>query len=45
MGKQENVILSVEAVKEIFRDLFKEEDKTLLTIVSNTTKLIHLKTR
>ena len=31
MGNQENVVLSVEAVKEIFRDLFKEQEKTLLT--------------
>ena len=41
MGKQENVVLSVEAVKEIFRDLFKEQEQTLLTILSNSTKLIH----
>ena len=26
MEKQENVVLSVEAVKEIFRDLFKEQE-------------------
>ena len=41
MGKQEKFVLSVEAVKEIFRDLFKEQVQTLLTIVSNSTKLIH----
>ena len=41
MGKQEKFVLSVEAVKKIFRDLFKEQVQTLLTIVSNSTKLIH----
>ena len=41
MKKQENVVLSVEALKEIFRDLFKEQEQTLLTIVSNSTKLLH----
>ena len=41
MGKQENVNLSVETVIEIFRDLLKEQEKTLLTTVSNSTKLIH----
>ena len=41
MGKQENVALSVEAVKEIFWDLLKEQKQTLLTIFSNSTKLIH----
>ena len=41
MRKQEKFVLSVEAVKEIFRDLFKEQVQTLLTIVSNSTKLIH----
>ena len=41
MEKQENVVLSVEAVKEIFRDLFKEQEQKLLTIVSNSTKLLH----
>ena len=41
MGKQEKFVLSVEAAKEIFRDLFKEQVQTLLTIVSNSTKLIH----
>ena len=33
--------MSVAAVKEIFRDLFKEQEQTLLTIVSNSSKLIH----
>ena len=33
MGKQENMVLSVEAIKEIFRDLFKGHEQTLLTIV------------
>ena len=33
MGKQENVVLSVEAIKEIFRDLFKGQEQTLLTII------------
>ena len=32
-GKQENMVLSVEAIKEIFRDLFKGHEQTLLTIV------------
>ena len=32
-GKQENMVLSVEAIKEIFRDLFKGQEQTLLTIV------------
>ena len=41
MGKQENMVLSVEAVKEIFRESFKEQEQMLLTIVSNSTKLIH----
>ena len=42
MGKQENVELSVEVVKEIFRALFKErQEQTLLTIVPDSTKLIH----
>ena len=41
MGKQENIVLSVEAVKEILRDLFKKQEQTLLAIVSNSTKLIH----
>ena len=27
MGKQGNVVLSVEAVKEIFRDLVKEQEQ------------------
>ena len=31
----------VEAVKEIFRDLFREQEQTLLIIVSNSTKPIH----
>ena len=34
IGKQESVVLSVEAVKQIFKDLFKEQEQTLLTIVS-----------
>ena len=33
MGKQENMVLSVEAIKEIFRDLFKGQEQTLLTII------------
>ena len=33
--------MSVEAVKEIFRELFKEQEQTLLMIVSKSTKLIH----
>ena len=33
--------MSVEVVKEIFRDFFKEQEQTLLTILSNSTKLIH----
>ena len=41
MKKQENVVLFVEAVKEIFRDLFKEQEQKLLTTVSNSTKLLH----
>ena len=41
MGRQKKIVLSVEAVKEIFRNLFKEQEQTLLTIVSNSTKLIH----
>ena len=41
MGKQENMVLSVEAVKEISIDVFKEQEQTLSTIVSNSTKLIH----
>ena len=41
MGKQEHIVLSIEAVKEIFRDCFKEQDETLLTIFPNSTKLIH----
>ena len=41
MKKQEKVVLFVEAVKEIFRDLFKEQEQKLLTIVSNSTKLLH----
>ena len=41
MGKQENVAFSVEALKEIFRYLFKKQEQTLLTFVSNSTKLIH----
>ena len=41
LGKQENMVLSVVAVKEKFRDLVKEQEQTLLTIVSNNTKLIH----
>ena len=36
------VALSVgSGVKEIFGDLFKEQEQTLLTIFSNITKLIH----
>ena len=41
MRKQKNMVSSVEAVKEIFRDAFKEQKQTLLTIVSNSTKLMH----
>ena len=41
MGRQKKIVFSVEAVKEIFRNLFKEQEQTLLTIVSNSTKLIH----
>ena len=41
MGKQENGVLSVEVVKEIFRDLFKQQEQTLLAIVSNSTKHMH----
>ena len=41
MGRQKKIVLSVEAIKEIFRNLFKEQEQTLLTIVSNSTKLIH----
>ena len=41
MGKQENGVLSVEVVKEIFRDLFKQQEQTLLLIVSNSTKHMH----
>ena len=41
MGKQENVNLSVETVIEIFRDLLKEQEKALLTTISNSTKLIN----
>ena len=42
MGKQGNVVLSAEVVKEIFRALFKErQEQALLTIVSDSTKLIH----
>ena len=41
MGKQENVVLSVKGVKEILTDLFKEQEHPLLTIFSNSTKLIH----
>ena len=41
MGKQENVAFSVEALKEILRYLFKKQEQTLLTFVSNSTKLIH----
>ena len=41
MGKHQKVVLSVEAVKKIFRDLSKEQEQTLLTIVSNSAKLIH----
>ena len=41
MGKQKNMVSSVEAVKEIFRDVFKEQTQTLLTIVSNSTELMH----
>ena len=33
--------MSVEVVKEIFRYFFKEQEQTLLTILSNSTKLIH----
>ena len=43
MGNQENIVLTVEAAKEIFRYLFKEHEQTLLTIVSNSTKFIHQK--
>ena len=42
MGKQANVVLFAEVVKETFRALFKErQEQTLLTIVSDSTKLIH----
>ena len=41
MGRQKKIVFSVEAVKEIFRNLFKEQEQTLLTMVSNSTKLIH----
>ena len=41
MGRQKKIVFSVEAVKEIFRNLFKEQEQTLLTIVSNSTNLIH----
>lgn len=41
MGKQENVVLSVKGVKEILTDLFKEQEHLLLTIFSNSTKLIY----
>ena len=42
MGKQGNVVLSAEVVKEIFRALFKErQEQALLTIVSDSTKFIH----
>ena len=43
MGKQENMVLSVETAKEVFkfRDLFKEQEQTLLTIFSNSTNFIH----
>ena len=41
MGRQKKIVFSVEAVKEIFINLFKEQEQTLLTIVSNSTKLIH----
>ena len=41
MGKQKNVKWSVEAVQEVFRYLFKEQEQTLLTIVSDIADLIH----
>ena len=43
MGKQENMVLSVETAKEVFkfRDLFKEQEQKLLTIFSNSTNFIH----
>ena len=41
MGKQETIVLPLEAVKEVFSDLFKEQEQTLLTFVSSSTKLIH----
>ena len=41
MGKQETIVLPLEAVKEVFIDLFKEQEQTLLTFVSSSTKLIH----
>ena len=39
MGKQENMVLSVETAKEVFkfRDLFTEQEQTLLMIFSNST--------
>lgn len=40
MGNQENVVSPVLAVKEIW-DFFKEQEQTLLTIVSSSTKSIH----
>ena len=43
MGKQENMVLSVETAKEVFkfRDLFTEQEQTLLMIFSNSTNFIH----
>ena len=40
MGSQENLVSPVLAVKEIW-DFFKEQEQTLLTIVSSSTKSIH----
>lgn len=34
-------MLSVDAVKEMFRDLFKKQVQTLIMIVADSIKLIH----
>ena len=34
-------MLSVDAVKEMFRDLFKKQEQTLIMIVADSIKLIH----
>ena len=43
MGKHEKVVLSVETVQKFFQrtDLPKEQEETLLTMASNSAKLIH----